>query len=139
MCELLWSDPQPYPGRGPSKRGVGLSFGVDVTKRFLQENNLGTSLLICILFMVIFCWSHSLHAHSLFDRFSCAISWSKGWRLWDWTWWQAYYCVFCSKLLWSGMWGLTFLIVPWIWKLRTRVHSTKLLQGTSHMYMYLEM
>ncbi|KAK4788901.1 hypothetical protein SAY86_020220 [Trapa natans] len=40
MCELLWSDPQPSPGRGPSKRGVGLSFGGDVTKRFLQENNL---------------------------------------------------------------------------------------------------
>ncbi|KAF3444950.1 hypothetical protein FNV43_RR14643 [Rhamnella rubrinervis] len=40
MCELLWSDPQPTPGRGPSKRGVGLCFGVDVTKRFLQENNL---------------------------------------------------------------------------------------------------
>uniref|UniRef100_A0A1D1XD21 Serine/threonine-protein phosphatase 5 n=1 Tax=Anthurium amnicola TaxID=1678845 RepID=A0A1D1XD21_9ARAE len=40
MCELLWSDPQPHPGRGPSKRGVGLSFGGDVTKRFLQENNL---------------------------------------------------------------------------------------------------
>lgn len=41
MCELLWSDPQPLLGRGPSKRGVGLSFGADVTKRFLQENNLG--------------------------------------------------------------------------------------------------
>ncbi|XP_004499994.1 serine/threonine-protein phosphatase 5 isoform X1 [Cicer arietinum] len=40
MCELLWSDPQPLPGRGPSKRGVGLSFGADVTKRFLKENNL---------------------------------------------------------------------------------------------------
>ncbi|XP_077226948.1 serine/threonine-protein phosphatase 5-like [Tasmannia lanceolata] len=40
MCELLWSDPQPLPGRGPSKRGVGLSFGEDVTKRFLRENNL---------------------------------------------------------------------------------------------------
>ncbi|XXG67606.1 hypothetical protein AAC387_Pa06g0910 [Persea americana] len=40
MCELLWSDPQPHLGRGPSKRGVGLSFGADVTKRFLQENNL---------------------------------------------------------------------------------------------------
>ncbi|KAL5997706.1 hypothetical protein ACLOJK_008636 [Asimina triloba] len=40
MCELLWSDPQPNPGRGPSKRGVGLSFGGDVTKRFLKENNL---------------------------------------------------------------------------------------------------
>lgn len=41
MCELLWSDPQPFPGRGPSKRGVGLSFGGDVTKRFLEDNNLG--------------------------------------------------------------------------------------------------
>ncbi|XP_059663313.1 serine/threonine-protein phosphatase 5-like isoform X1 [Cornus florida] len=40
MCELLWSDPQPQPGRGPSKRGVGLSFGADVTHKFLQENNL---------------------------------------------------------------------------------------------------
>lgn len=41
MCELLWSDPQPQLGRGPSKRGVGLSFGADVTKKFLEENNLG--------------------------------------------------------------------------------------------------
>ncbi|KAL7589233.1 serine/threonine-protein phosphatase 5 isoform X1 [Lactuca sativa] len=40
MCELLWSDPQSDPGRGPSKRGVGLSFGGDVTKRFLKDNNL---------------------------------------------------------------------------------------------------
>lgn len=46
MCELLWSDPQPQPGRGPSKRGVGLSFGGDVTKRFLQENNLGMPLFL---------------------------------------------------------------------------------------------
>lgn len=41
MCEVLWSDPQPLPGRGPSKRGVGLSFGPDVTEAFLKENNLG--------------------------------------------------------------------------------------------------
>lgn len=40
MCEILWSDPQPQLGRGPSKRGVGLSFGGDVTKKFLEENNL---------------------------------------------------------------------------------------------------
>lgn len=52
MCELLWSDPQPQPGRGPSKRGVGLSFGADVTKRFLQENNLGTCLIVLMLFIV---------------------------------------------------------------------------------------
>jgi len=40
MAELLWSDPQPFPGRAPSKRGVGLSFGPDVTERFLKNNDL---------------------------------------------------------------------------------------------------
>ncbi|KAI9498777.1 Metallo-dependent phosphatase-like protein [Zychaea mexicana] len=40
MCELLWSDPQPEPGRGASKRGVGIQFGPDVTKNFLDRNNL---------------------------------------------------------------------------------------------------
>ncbi len=40
MCELMWSDPSPFPGRQPSKRGVGVAFGGDVTKRFLQENGL---------------------------------------------------------------------------------------------------
>ncbi len=41
MCELLWSDPHSGVGRAPSKRGVGVAFGSDVTHRFLQENNLG--------------------------------------------------------------------------------------------------
>ncbi|XP_065655533.1 serine/threonine-protein phosphatase 5 isoform X2 [Hydra vulgaris] len=40
MCELLWSDPQPQMGRSPSKRGVGCSFGPDVTKAFCKKNNL---------------------------------------------------------------------------------------------------
>lgn len=40
MCELLWSDPQPYNGRAASKRGVGIQFGPDVTKEFLKTNNL---------------------------------------------------------------------------------------------------
>ncbi|KAJ8045673.1 Serine/threonine-protein phosphatase 5 [Holothuria leucospilota] len=40
MCELLWSDPQPQPGRAPSKRGVGIQFGPDITKKFLDRNNL---------------------------------------------------------------------------------------------------
>ncbi|GES96794.1 serine/threonine-protein phosphatase 5 [Rhizophagus clarus] len=40
MCELLWSDPQAQPGRGPSKRGVGIQFGPDVTESFLKRNNL---------------------------------------------------------------------------------------------------
>jgi len=42
MVEMLWSDPQPSPGRSPSKRGVGIHFGPDVTKAFLERNGLGT-------------------------------------------------------------------------------------------------
>ncbi|KAK9843424.1 hypothetical protein WJX81_001775 [Elliptochloris bilobata] len=40
MCELLWSDPQAQDGRSPSKRGVGVAFGPDVTQRFLEANGL---------------------------------------------------------------------------------------------------
>jgi diadenosine tetraphosphatase ApaH/serine/threonine PP2A family protein phosphatase len=40
MSDLLWSDPQPFPGRGPSKRGMGQSFGPDITARFLAANGL---------------------------------------------------------------------------------------------------
>ncbi|KAF8520454.1 phosphoprotein phosphatase [Hysterangium stoloniferum] len=40
MCELLWTDPQEMPGRGPSKRGVGIGFGPDVTKRWCKENGI---------------------------------------------------------------------------------------------------
>lgn len=38
MCELLWTDPQEAPGRGPSKRGVGISFGPDVTRAWCALN-----------------------------------------------------------------------------------------------------
>ncbi|KAK9828150.1 hypothetical protein WJX74_000955 [Apatococcus lobatus] len=40
MCELLWSDPQPSKGRSPNKRGVGVAFGPDVTRAFLELNKL---------------------------------------------------------------------------------------------------
>lgn len=40
MMEMLWTDPQEAEGRGPSKRGVGLQFGPDVTKRFCDANGL---------------------------------------------------------------------------------------------------
>jgi len=40
MSEIMWSDPQPARGRAPSKRGVGLSFGPDVTANFLARNGL---------------------------------------------------------------------------------------------------
>lgn len=38
MHELLWSDPQVAPGRGPSKRGTGLGFGPDVTRAWCEYN-----------------------------------------------------------------------------------------------------
>lgn len=41
MCEILWADPCKMNGRQPSKRGVGLCFGPDIAKKFLDENNLG--------------------------------------------------------------------------------------------------
>ena len=40
MCDLLWSDPQPQLGRAPSKRGVGMQFGPDITTKFLELNKL---------------------------------------------------------------------------------------------------
>jgi len=40
MSDMLWADPQVSNGRGPSKRGVGQSFGPDITNQFLAENNL---------------------------------------------------------------------------------------------------
>jgi diadenosine tetraphosphatase ApaH/serine/threonine PP2A family protein phosphatase len=44
MAELLWSDPMPAPGRAPNVRGMGVSFGPDVTRAFLAKN--GLSLLV---------------------------------------------------------------------------------------------
>mmetsp|Transcript_19722 Transcript_19722/g.29628 ORF Transcript_19722/g.29628 Transcript_19722/m.29628 type:complete len:539 (-) Transcript_19722:96-1712(-) len=40
MSDLLWSDPQPFAGKSPSKRGVGFSFGPDITEAFLSRNQL---------------------------------------------------------------------------------------------------
>jgi len=40
MCDCLWSDPTDNNGRFPSKRGISVMFGPDVTERFINENNL---------------------------------------------------------------------------------------------------
>ena len=58
MCECLWSDPQPAKGRAPSKRGIGVSFGPDVTRRFLADNKLD-----------LIVRSHEVRLHA------CAASW----------------------------------------------------------------
>ncbi|PLW11818.1 hypothetical protein PCANC_20237 [Puccinia coronata f. sp. avenae] len=38
MMECLWTDPQDAPGRGPSKRGVGLGFGPDITEKWCSHS-----------------------------------------------------------------------------------------------------
>ncbi|CAN3365641.1 serine/threonine-protein phosphatase T [Diutina catenulata] len=38
--ELLWTDPQDQNGRAPSKRGIGMQFGPDITERFCLQNKL---------------------------------------------------------------------------------------------------
>ncbi len=40
MCDILWSDPSPLDGKHPSKRGVSIEFGPDISKKFLDSNNL---------------------------------------------------------------------------------------------------
>ncbi|KAI5953208.1 PPT1 [Candida jiufengensis] len=38
--ELLWTDPQIINGRSPSKRGIGIQFGPDITERFCLNNKI---------------------------------------------------------------------------------------------------
>ncbi|CAK9437817.1 uncharacterized protein LODBEIA_P21950 [Lodderomyces beijingensis] len=38
--ELLWTDPQETNGRAPSKRGIGMQFGPDITERFCLNNKI---------------------------------------------------------------------------------------------------
>ncbi|KAL8277793.1 hypothetical protein RQP46_009776 [Phenoliferia psychrophenolica] len=38
MCKMLWTDPQDQNGRGPSKRGVGIGFGPDITRWWTEKN-----------------------------------------------------------------------------------------------------
>ena len=40
MCDLLWADPVKTQGRSPSKRGISIGFGPDITSKFLADNNL---------------------------------------------------------------------------------------------------
>ena len=40
MCDCLWSDPTDNYGRSPSKRGISVMFGPDVTSKFLEDNDL---------------------------------------------------------------------------------------------------
>ncbi|ELQ75658.1 phosphoprotein phosphatase [Trachipleistophora hominis] len=40
LAGLMWSDPVEIAGHEPSRRGIGVHYGQDVTERFLSDNNL---------------------------------------------------------------------------------------------------
>lgn len=40
MCDILWSDPSPLDGKHPNRRGLSIEFGPDISKKFLDANNL---------------------------------------------------------------------------------------------------
>ena len=40
MCDCLWADPCDIDGRQPSKRGISIKFGPDITQKFLDDNDL---------------------------------------------------------------------------------------------------
>ena len=46
MCDLLWADPMAANGREPSKRGVSMAFGPDITSKFFADNGLCTKYFI---------------------------------------------------------------------------------------------
>lgn len=46
MCDILWADPILGFGRTPSKRGVSMGFGQDISHTFLDNNKLCTMCLI---------------------------------------------------------------------------------------------
>jgi len=37
---MIWADPTKENGRHPSKRGVSIMFGPDITKKYLESNGL---------------------------------------------------------------------------------------------------
>ena len=90
MCECLWSDPCDMNGRHPSKRGVGVMFGPDVTERFLTDNDLSK----CLFFLINF--------NTYFYRTGRAFTRSQTNRLRIPKRWKMYNNFFSSKLLRSN-------------------------------------
>lgn len=55
LCDLLWSDPdKEVRGWGDNDRGVSFTFGPDVLKKFLQQNDLD-----------LVCRAHQVHTFSV--------------------------------------------------------------------------
>ena len=67
MCDLLWSDPEERTGWGVSPRGAGYIFGSDISKKFINTNNLMIINRAHQLVMKGFNWSHDNMVCTLFS------------------------------------------------------------------------
>ena len=67
MCDLLWSDPEERTGWGVSPRGAGYIFGSDISKKFINTNNLMIINRAHQLVMKGFNWSHDNMICTLFS------------------------------------------------------------------------
>jgi serine/threonine-protein phosphatase 2A catalytic subunit len=67
MSDLLWSDPEERTGWGVSPRGAGYIFGSDITKKFINVNNLMIINRAHQLVMKGFNWSHDNMVCTLFS------------------------------------------------------------------------
>lgn len=67
ICDLLWSDPEERSGWGVSPRGAGFIFGADITKKFIDTNNLKMINRAHQLVMKGYNWSHDNLVCTLFS------------------------------------------------------------------------
>jgi len=67
ICDLLWSDPDDKDGWGQSPRGAGFIFGMDISKKFNQINNLSHICRAHQLVMNGFNWTHEKNVCTIFS------------------------------------------------------------------------
>lgn len=67
MCDLLWSDPDSVEGWSQSPRGAGYTFGVDITQKFCQNNQLKTIARAHQMMMDGYHWTHDEQLVTVFS------------------------------------------------------------------------
>ncbi|MED6171612.1 Serine/threonine-protein phosphatase PP2A-3 catalytic subunit [Stylosanthes scabra] len=67
MCDLLWSDPDDRCGWGISPRGVGYTFGQDISEQFNHTNNLKLIARAHQLVMEGYTWGHEQKVVTIFS------------------------------------------------------------------------
>ena len=88
------------PGRSPSKRGVGIQFGPNITEAFLNTNGLGECIDVSVcVHNIILSLAFSLSLSLSLSRFANSKSWSEARWLWSCSQRQMHDCLLSSQLL----------------------------------------